>query len=83
MRIGNSVHELPLLKNAVIEDTSNSFTKLMISKQSAKFASILPQKRLRPETFGRLKCGGSQETCRSTRPSTLAENVFHAEGDLE
>ena len=55
----------------------------MISKQSAKFASILPQKRLRPETFGRLKCGGSQETSRSSLPSTLAENVFHAEGDLE
>ena len=81
MRIGNSVHELPLLKNAVIEDTSNSFTKLMMSKQSANFYFV--SKRLRPETFGRLKCGGSQETCRSIPPSTLAENVFHAEGDLE
>ena len=55
----------------------------MMSKQSAKFASYFVSKRLRLETFGRLKCGGSQETCRSTRPSTLAENVFHAEGDLE
>ena len=41
--LDNPVHELPLLKNAVTEGTSNSFTKLMMSKQSAKYASILPQ----------------------------------------